>query len=114
MPRLFTVMVITLLFTSPVYAGFVNHQEDWNELSTSQKHGYVMGVFDRLTSLSTTDDSSTIALKEYRKECMIRLRFDTADLIQMINGIYATDKTVVWDPPHIALLRAMNMFCGLP
>ena len=106
-----SVIIISIVLTSPAWAEYIGNKQAWDRLSTSIQYGYVMGAYDEITTGYTDDSSSQVAYKQRVGNCIYDAKLRSNDLVELINTTYRKEVSMWRFPPNIILRIALEEYC---
>ena len=100
MIRITSALIVAILTSTPALAGFINNKSSWDKLPDSVKAGYVMGIWDELTTEYWDEPADVKQRKDGFRRCASDSEFDAEVMINIINKEYDDLKT--WSfPPNL-------------
>jgi len=97
MVRCLTIFLITIgiLFTNAHAAGYIANYSNWQQLTTSQQEGYVMGLWDKTITILAPAQKEVLAEAQGLSKCGADLQLRPEMIISAINE-YCRNNTTAW------------------
>ena len=99
------------LSSTSVLAGFINDKNDWDLLTDGAKTGYVFGVFDLTTGMSS-DDKKQDLLNKKLYQCAVEKDMKDMDFFELIEQGY-DNRATKNHPPFLYLIDGLQKLCKL-
>ena len=112
--RILTALTLSAVLASPAWSGFINNKSGWDDLLPIQKSSYAMGMLDGSVKLTVKDSNREMDLKLHYEQCVIRMKFNSGDIAELINTMYRNDVGKWSEAPHTVLLQGLYKMCGSP
>ena len=112
MKRIITALTLSAALASPAWSGFIDQKTTWDDMSPTQRLGYVQGMFDVHTQLFLGDNKEWEDVKKRNFQCVLDAKMTAKDLVELIDTMYRNDVAIWKDPPRNVLLKGLHKMCG--